>query len=453
MKLKSILIILITGTILYSCSGQGEKKYQPVSVVQHPQWSLNKTIYEVNLRQFSSAGTFKGLQEKLPQLKELGVGIIWLMPIHPIGEKNRKGTLGSPYAVKDYLAINPDLGSEEDFRELVKTVHEQGMFVILDWVANHSAWDNALTETHPQFYLKDSLGNFVPPNKDWHDVIDFDYNNPEMRTYMIDVMKHWVYEFDIDGYRCDVAYMVPLDFWDAARRELELIKPVFMLAEAEEVYMHNRAFDMTYSWQIFHALNDIAQGKESVTKIDKILNEEKRIYPPSAFRMRFTSNHDENANVGSAVERLGDAVKTAAVLTATLPGKPMIYNGQEVGLDKRLPFFEKDSIDWRESTFRNFYSRLLNLYQENPALYMGEMVKISPADERAVYAFARIKEQYKVVVILNFSAEQKKIELESDVLPGSYVELFSNVPLTFEQSRVFDLEPWAYRVFAGDIKN
>ena len=413
-------------------------------------WSINKTIYEVNIRQYTKEGTFKAFQKHLPALKDLGVGILWLMPIHPIGMENRKGSLGSYYSVQDFRAINPNFGSEKDFADLVNAIHEAGMFVIIDWVANHSAWDNKLTKTNPEFYTKDDNGDFVPPVKDWDDVIDFNYDNLDMRSYMLNALKYWVKEYDIDGYRCDVAEMVPTDFWDQARRELDAIKPVFMLAEGEAAFLHNRAFDMTYDWKLFHTLNEIAKGKSNVTKINGILIEEERLYPKSAFRMRFTTNHDENSWNGTVVERLGNAAKVSAVLTATLPGKPLLYSGQEAGLDKRLKFFEKDEILWKESTFREFYTRLFNLYQDNPALHFGKMIIISEKDEKDIFAFARIADQYKIVVVLNFSDKQKEIELESDSLTGSYKELFSNVDVVFEDSHDFDLEPWGYRVFVGE---
>ncbi len=442
---RFIAVPLIAG-FLISCTA--ERQLKPISVVQHPQWSKNKTIYELNIRQFSEEGTFKAVEQRLPELKELGVGIIWLMPIHPIGEEKRKGTLGSPYAVKDYLDVNPEYGSKQDFRELVEAIHEMGMFVILDWVANHSARDNNLVNEHPEFYLKDEDGNFVPPNPDWYDVIDFDYDNPEMRRYMLDALKFWVKEFDIDGYRCDVAELVPIDFWDQARAELDAIKPVFMLAEGEAAYLHNRAFDMTYSWEIYRALNDITQGKKTVKEIDKILAEENATYPPTAWRMRFITNHDENSWNGTAVQKLGDGLRPAAVLTATLPGKPLIYNGQEVGIDKSLEFFEKDPIDWQDdNNYRAFYSKLFNLYQANPALYSGTMVRVKSNEENNVYAFVRVNQPYKVFVVLNFSADRRKAELESEFMAGEYRELFSGVKINKTNKELFDLEPWAYRVY------
>ncbi len=447
-KAKTILLILIF-IFLFSCSKKEETIYHSISTKGHPAWSTNKTIYEVNLRQYTEEGTFKAFQEHLPALKDLGVGIIWLMPIHPIGKENRKGTLGSYYSVKDFKAINPDFGTEEDFRGLIKAIHDAGMFVIIDWVANHSAWDNPLAKSNPAFYNRDKKGKFLQPNDDWTDVIDFNYDNLDMRSYMLGALKFWVKEFDIDGYRCDVAEMVPIDFWNQARRELDDIKPVFMLAEGDAPFLHKHAFDMSYDWKLYRALNGIAKGKSDISKVRSVLNDEEKRFPETAILMRFTTNHDKNSWEGTVSERLGEAAKVSAVLTATLPGKPLLYSGQEVGLDKRLKFFEKDVIDWKESTLREFYSKLFNLYQNNPAMHLGNMVEISDEDDKEIYAFVREKDTHKIVVVLNFSAKQKQFELESEFLPGAYKELFSNVNVTFEADHDFDIEPWGYRVFVG----
>jgi len=451
MHLHKAFILIAVFSLLIACGREEKEIRKPVSVVQHPQWSKNVTIYELNIRQFSEEGTFKAVEQRLDEIADLGVGLIWLMPIHPIGEKNRKGTLGSPYSVKDYLAVNPEYGTEQDFRDLVHAIHAKGMYVIIDWVANHSAWDIGLTETHPEWFNRDDQGNFVPPNRDWSDVIDLNYDNLEMRRFMLDALKYWVREFDIDGYRCDVAELVPIDFWDQARRELDAIKPVFMLAESEAAYMHNRAFDMTYSWELYRTMRAIYAGEKEAGSIDSLLLKEKKLYPENAYRMRFLTNHDENSWHGTVFELYGEGLKAFAVLYSTLPGKPLLYSGQEAGMQKRLEFFEKDPIDWSGGeTWRPFYSRLFNLYQQHPALYRGEMHKISPEDDEAVYAFARVHENDKIVVVLNLSGERRQLVMESPWLEGAYTELFSNVPLAMGQSKDFDLEPWGYRVFVAE---
>ncbi len=339
--------------------------------VKHPAWSFNQTIYEVNVRQYTPSGTFREFETQLPRLKKMGVGILWLMPINPIGVKNRKGILGSYYSVKDYLAINPEFGTLDDFKHLVKEIHKLGMHVIIDWVANHTAWDNTLAVEHPDWYTKDSLGNFVPPVPDWHDVIDLNYANKGLRKYMINALKYWVKECDIDGYRCDVASMVPTDFWIEARKELDKIKPVFMLAESDAPELH-QAFDMTYDWNVYHALNEIAKKKASLDSLKRVMKRDKMNFPSNAFRMQFTTNHDENSWHGTALKRLGDAFEPFTAFTFVIPGMPLIYSGQEAGLNISLDFFEKDTIDWSNLKYEKFYHTLVELKKDNKALLCGD---------------------------------------------------------------------------------
>ncbi|MDO8550106.1 MAG: alpha-amylase family glycosyl hydrolase [Ignavibacteria bacterium] len=389
---------------------------QEKTSVEHPEWSYNKVIYEVNLRQYTEEGTFKAFEEHLPGLKEMGVGILWFMPIHPIGEKNRKGTLGSYYAVRDYKAVNPEHGTPEDFKSLVDKVHEMGMYIIIDWVANHTAWDNVWVKEHPEFYTKDSLGNFVPPVADWADVIDLNYNSKELWAAMIDAMKFWVEEYNIDGYRCDVAGMIPVEFWLQVKKELDDIKPVFMLAEAWEPELH-QAFDMTYSWDIHHLMSDIAKGKKNANDLKARLEKEKEMYPESAYRMQFTSNHDENSWNGTVIEKFGDGAEAFAALTFVIPGMPLIYSGQEAGLDKRLQFFEKDPIEWKEDDFQKLYTRLCELKEENDALLCGEKggglnILSSSENNDDIFAFVRERNGEKIFSVFNLSGSEKNIEIE-----------------------------------------
>lgn len=309
-----------------------------------PDWAQNATIYEVNVRQYTPEGTFAAFQKHLPRLKELGVDILWLMPINPIGEKNRKGTLGSYYSVKDYKDINPEFGNKNDFKNLVDEIHKLGMYVIVDWGANHTAWDHNWVINHPEYYTKDSLGNFVPPVADWADVVDLNYDNTDLRKEMIDALCYWIKDFNIDGYRCDVAGMIPTEFWNNAREELDKIKPVFMLAEWETPDLHEKAFEMTYAWEIHKLLNSIYKGEKSPEDLKDLIVNDKRKFQDYAYRMLFTSNHDENTWNGTEFERLGEAAEMFAALTYVIPGMPLIYNGQEAGFNKRLEFFEKDEI-------------------------------------------------------------------------------------------------------------
>lgn len=416
---------------------------------KHPEWSYNKSIYEANIRQFSEEGTFDKFREYIPELKKMGIGIIWLMPINPIGEKNRKGTLGSYYSVKDYLDVNPEFGSKEDFKELVDEIHNYGMYVIIDWIANHTSWDNYLTVEHPDFYNLDSLGNFILPDTNWTDVIDLNYNNPALHNYMTEALLYWVNEFDIDGYRCDVAEMVPMDFWRDARTELEKYKPVFMLAEGEQPYLHE-AFDMTYSWDTYKIMKDIASGKKSAASLnDYLLNEWKR-YPENAFRMRFTTNHDENSWSGTDYEMFGEGAGTFTALSILIPGMPLVYTGQETGSDKRLQFFEKDVIEFKDEKMREIYSLLLNLKKENPALLngekSGEYIPVPVIDSSKTLSFIRVSGNYKVFCVFNLSGENKRAAGRSEYLNGKYTDLFSSEDISFNYFYEFNLLPWEYKI-------
>ncbi len=365
MKMKTMLINLIVFLVFMLGVGVGytvaqiNRSVPPIrSEVKHADWSKNAVIYEVNIRQYSIEGTFKSFERDLPRLKQLGIDILWLMPINPIGVKNRKEPLGSYYSVKDFSSINPEFGKIGDFKQLVKSAHNYGMKLIIDWVPNHSAWDNELSNSHPEYYMKDSVGKFVSPF-DWTDVIRFDYNNSNLRKYMINTMKWWLTETDIDGFRCDVASMVPIDFWEQLRPELETVKPVFMVAEADIPELHNKAFDVSYDWKFHHIMNQIAKGKMNANAITKHFNWVDSIYPTNSYLMQFTSNHDENSWNGTEYERLGNGVQTFAVITALLRDMPLIYNGQESSFNRRLKFFAKDSIDsdlltWRSLKCRRF---------------------------------------------------------------------------------------------------
>jgi glycosidase len=425
------------------------------SPVSHPQWSYSASIYEVNVRQYSPGGTFKEFEAHLPRLNQLGVDILWLMPIHPIGLEKRKGTLGSYYSVRDYHAVNPEFGTLEDFRGLVRKIHDTGMYVIIDWVANHCAWDNPLTALHPEWFTQDVHGNLVSPNDDWTDVVDFNYNNPELRRYMIDAMAFWIEDVGVDGFRCDVAGMVPTEFWNDARCELDKIRPVFMLAEWETPELHEYAFDMTYGWDLHHVMQKLAKGQVPATAIGVYLDREAGEYPGDAYRMYFTSNHDVNSWSGTVFERLGDAAQVLAVLTTTLDGMPLIYSGQEAGLDRRLEFFEKDEILWKEHELSRLYSTLLNLKHENRAMWNGDsggdVTWVHTSDDAAVFAFVRKRERDKVFVIANLTGSQRSVGLSGKAFVGGYTDIFSVEPpydVYFGGEETIDLGPWGYKVYA-----
>lgn len=451
LALACALALIASGLISHASPAHAEG-------VSHPEWSWNASIYEVNVRQYTSEGTFEAFARHLPRLKAMGATILWFMPIHPIGELKRKGTLGSYYSVKDYYGINPEFGTLEDFKKLVGEIHEAGMYVIIDWVSNHCAWDNPLVSEHPDWFTRDAGGNLVSPVPDWSDVVDFDYSNRDLWDYMIRAMRFWVEEVGVDGFRCDVAGMVPLEYWEAARRELERIKPVFMLAEWEAPEAHRVAFDATYGWKFYHLMLKVAKGVLPASAIGEYLERESASFPPDAYRLYFTSNHDENSWNGSAQERFGAAATAFAVLSLTLDGIPLIYGGQEAGLDRRLAFFEKDEIGWREHELAQVYTRLLHLKQANPALWNGlkgaRAQWIHTSDDRHIFAFIRRKDDGKVLVIVNLSDREIEVTLEGKSYVGSYWQVLPINPganITFAGNDVVSIEPWGYRVYAQPV--
>ena len=455
MKRKPLMINIFL--ILVACLGiliacvSNEKKpvaVQPLSQVKHLDWSRSAAMYEVNIRQFSNEGNFKGVQNQLPRLKEMGIDILWLMPVNPIGIKNHKGKSGSYYSVRDYSAINPDYGNMDDFKSLVNEVHKLGMKIIIDWVPNHSSWDNELTRTHPEYYLHDSVGNFQSAF-DWTDVIRFNYNNPGLRRYMTETMAWWYKETGIDGFRCDVAHMVPEDFWNQLRASLDSIKPIFMLAESDQPFLHKKAYDASYDWKFFHIMNEIAKGKMSAREVSRHFNWVDSTYPGDSYLLQFTSNHDENSWNGTELERMGEGAKTFAVLCATLPDMLLIYNGQESAFNKRLQFFQKDTIDWGTYAYKDFYKTLINLKKENKAIWNGNGGRpqwIGTNKDSSVVAYARISEQNQVIVIANLSPKKVELTIKNTPADGEFTDIFSNQKVSLKKGITLNLKPWEFIV-------
>jgi len=431
-----------------------DERYQPKPYVelQHPEWSKNATIYEVNIRQYTPEGTFSAFSSHLPRLKEMGTDIIWLMPINPIGEKNRKGTLGSNYSVKDYYGINPEFGTMAEFKALVDKIHSMGMYVIIDWVANHSAWDNPLVKEHPEWYTKSEEGNFQPtPWYDWDDIIDFDYGQPGIRHYMTEALKFWVKETNIDGFRCDVAGFIPVDFWDNARAELDEIKPVFMLAEWESRDLHKKAFDMTYSWSLWNKMHAAAADNKGIGGIIEYMAHDVSTFPKGAYRMTFTDNHDKNAWEGNQYSNFGKGLQASMVLASTVNGMPLVYSGQEAGLNRSLAFFEKDIIEWKEHPNAMIYKQLFDLKHRNEALWNGEwggeMVRVYNDCPQQVISFIRKKNGDSVLPVINYSDKPVKVSLEAGYFTGTYRELFSGKEIILSGNEdILELAPWAYLV-------
>lgn len=423
----------------------------------HHDWSYNRVIYEVNVRQYSQSGTFAEFATHLGRLKELGVGILWFMPIHPIGEVNRLGSLGSYYSVKDYLDVNPEFGSLTDFKALVDSIHARGMYVLMDWVGNHTAWDNNLTITHPEWYISDGNGNFVPPpGTNWTDVIQLDYSQQGLRDYMIDAMKFWINEAGVDGFRCDAISFMPLDFWETAITELKSVKPeILMLAEDDDTQYSSAGFDMSYAWG-YHGfgtgiLNNLVSGTNNSNNLNGFVNNENAFFPQSHYRMYFTSNHDENSWYGTVFEQFGNAAEAFLVLTSTYRSMPLIYSGEEAGLNQRLLFFDKEEIIWQPHPFADIYSTLFNLKKVNKALWNGEsggqLQRILTTNNPAIFAFIREKENCRVFEVFNLTNQEKTFTLQGNSFTGSYRDAFTNDSVYFYENTEMTLLPWDYRVY------
>ncbi|MBV9963373.1 MAG: 1,4-alpha-glucan branching protein [Parafilimonas sp.] len=411
------------------------------------EWKNSSNIYEVNVRQYTHQGTFNAFAKHLPRLKEMGVKILWLMPITPISKKERQGELGSYYACSDYVSINPEFGDLNDFKNLVRQAHELDMKLIIDWVANHTGYDHGWTEEHDDWYEHDAQGNFTEQHG-WADVIDLNYQNKDLRAAMIECMRFWINECDIDGFRCDMAHLVPLDFWVDAKQQCEAIKPLFWLAECE-VPEYHKVFDATYAWKWMHATEKLMKGYASLQDVKNVLKEYQD-YPQGALKLFFTANHDENSWNGTEYEKYGEAAKTFAVFTFVWSCIPLIYSGQELPNLKRLKFFDKDEIEWNNhpSKLENFYKKLTTLKSSNPALQETGNINVLPTDfNESVFAFLRFNGNSKVLAIFNFSNKDKlKCMLTHPLLGGNFTHLFSDINYKLSAVQTFELQAWEYIV-------
>lgn len=416
---------------------------------KHPKWSYSTNIYEVNLRQYTPEGTFAAFAKSLPRLKDMGIQVLWFMPITPISEKDRLGTLGSYYSVKDYVNTNPEFGTLDDFKLLVNEAHELGLKVIIDFIADHSGNDHPWIKEHPEFYVWGDNNEPVHPHG-WHDVSLLNYNEPTLWNAMIDVLKFWVEECDIDGYRCDMAHLVPLDFWLQARKKLTKVKDnLFWLGECEEPEYH-RVFDATYTWQWMHASQEFYQQKMNLHSLLTVLYKTVTEFPTSAYRVYFTSNHDENSWNGTEYEKYGDAALLFAVFSCTWNGIPMIYSGQEMPNKKRLKFFDKDPIEWNgKFELHSFYKTLLTLKSNNKSLRAGDRNVLTqiishPNDDK-VFAYLRKHQSDQVLTILNCSSEGLHFEVKN--IKGVFRNVFGGDDIDFEKNNSVYLNGWGYLVF------
>ena len=477
--MKRFIIAALAVTMLTACKNEtSEKSVKKEDEKGKTLSPINDSIlgqsviYEANIRQYSPEGTFNEFTKDIPQLKELGVKVIWLMPVYPISSVKRKAAdgrfaeeiedpkerekiLGSYYAISDYTGINPEFGTLEDFQELVKTAHGNGMYVILDWVANHTGWDHVWIEEHPEFYTKNENGEIIDPiNPDtgeswgWTDVADLNYDNKELWTEMRKDMRYWVEEQNIDGFRCDVAGEVPTEFWESAVEEMKQVKPIFMLAESEDKDLFEKAFDMGYNWEGHHILNAIAQGKQNAKDLSDYMKKIDTTYQEDDYLMNFVTNHDENSWNGTVNERMGNAAEVMTALSFTLPGMPLIYSGQEYDMQKRLRFFEKDTIPHQQNKFWPILSKLGTLKNESPALD-GSKTKagystIKNSEEDVIFSFKRQQNDDEVIFIGNLSDRKKEFNID---LEGQFIDYMNNEKVfVIEKNQKFQFSPWEYKI-------
>lgn len=442
------LIVSVFFSLIFVSCNTSNTMQQPMnsSIFKMPSWAKSANVYEVNLRQYTNNGTFSAFEKELPRLKEMGVEILWFMPITPISIEKRKGSLGSYYACSDYVSTNPEYGSLDDFKLLVKSAHNLGMKVIIDWVANHTGADHTWTKSNPNFFKKDSSGKFYDVNG-WEDVIDLDFNSKEMRQEMIKAMHFWVANTNIDGFRCDMAHLVPLDFWKEARTSFDN-ENLFWLAETENPEYH-QAFDVTYTWEWMHATEDFYKGKKTMNDLKNILVKYDTAYSKDAVRLFFTSNHDENSWNGTEYEKYGDASKALAVFSLLYKGIPMIYSGQEMPNKKRLKFFDKDVIEWNgKYELHDFYKTILKLRKSNAALNTDAILVHVNTGIDNVLAFKRISGKNEVLVLLNLSSTNHlRFSIPSSEVNGIFYNAFSKVENKFEKDTQFEMQAWEYLVY------
>ncbi len=412
-------------------------------------WARGANIYEVNIRQYTPEGSFAAFGKHLPRLSAMGVEIVWLMPVTPISVKERQGSLGSYYACSSYTTVNPEYGTLDDLKSLVTQVHQLGMKLIIDWVANHTGWDHHWTTEHPDWYVKDAEGSFTERNG-WHDVIDLDYTSQTMRTAMIEAMRYWIQTCDIDGFRCDMAHLVPLDFWKEAKRQCEILKQLYWLGECE-VTAYHEVFNTSYAWSWMHASEKVRTDAAGLEAVRNVLHDYSQ-YPEGATKLFFTSNHDENSWNGTEYEKYGSAAQAWAVFTCTWAnGIPLIYSGQESPSKKRLKFFDKDQIEWCQPLrMELFYSILLHFRKENPAISMGETFILPSEHGNQLMAYLRRKENNVVLVLLNLSGDNKlNITVQHDWLKGRFRNLFSKMAFSFSGRENFELQAGEYMVYTS----
>lgn len=449
MKKGSIYILILILTFSLACCRSNKWSNLDASQINgHPAWMMQGNIYEVNVRQYTPEGTFNTFAKHLDRLKTMGVETIWFMPINPISKLDRKGTLGSYYAVSDYTAINPEFGTFDDFKKLVQAIHDKGMKVLIDWVPNHTGADHRWITEHPEFFVKDNSGKAAVAF-DWADTRQLDYKNPIMQDSMIAAMKFWVKGTNIDGFRCDVAWNVPASFWNKSIPQLRKMKNLFMLAEGDSTYLPKSGFDAVYPWHMFKMMEKVAKGEKTALALDSINKENEMLYPANTIQMYFTSNHDENSWNHADFGTFPGAVHAPfAVFSQTMKNSiPLIYSGQEEPVLRALEFFEKDPITFKNFEREKFYKTLLELRKRNEALSANtSFKKVLVGDEKAVYAYVREKGNKKVFVILNFSGIEQSVSLKESSLLGKAYNVFEEKEI-FLNAKERKMKPWGYEIY------
>jgi len=460
--MKKLLTLLIATTLLsLGCKQENKSVTQktestsittPTNKRPLPNWAKQANIYEVNIRQYTSEGTFDAFAKHLPRLKNMGVDILWFMPIFPISETKKKGSLGSYYAVTDFKATNPEFGSKESFQNIIERAHSLGMKVILDWVPNHTGWDHVWIKSNPEYFTQDKDGNIIDPidpntgeSWGWTDVADLNYDNKNMRKQMIDDMLYWVNDHKIDGFRMDVAHNVPNDFWaDVSAQLFTANDSLYMLAESEVIeHVNNGYFHTIYGWGLHHMMNDIAKGHKNVNDLHNLLQEKKSQLDQGSM-MNFITNHDENSWAGTVEERMGAGADAFAVLAMTFDGIPLLYGGQEEPLDHRLEFFEKDNIGFKNFEKAKLYKTLLDLKHRNKALgnneFSAPLIRVAESDH--VYAYMKEKDGAKFAVMVNLSNEKQQIKLTKSVV--GMTDLINGRKVEMGEGTIKSFDPWEY---------
>ena len=420
---------------------------EPALIDGHPAWIMQGNIYEVNVRQYTPEGTLNAFGKHLDRLKQMGVQTLWFMPLNPISKVERKGSLGSYYAVADFTALNPEFGTIADWKQLVADAHARGMKVIIDWVPNHTGADHRWLKQHPDFYVQDSSGKPAVPFG-WTDTRQLNYKNPALQDSMIAAMDYWVTQTGIDGFRCDVAWNVPGAFWQKAISHLRSEKDVFMLAEGDSAYLPRNGFDAVYPWHMFHMMEKVAAGKRPASALDSVLRENETMYPANTIQMYFTSNHDENSwNKADYGSFPGAVHAPFAVFTQTMAdGVPLIYSGQEEPVLRAIEFFDKDPMTFEKLERAKFYQTLLALRQRNPALAANASFrKVAAGDDKAIYAYLREKDNHRVLVVLNLSAQSQSVKLDDQKLQQTALNVFTDTQE--KPAASWTLQPWGYSVY------